>query len=162
MEFLSWLENTGVAQFLAGDPYAYPVLLCMHAVGMGTVVGIIWMLDLRVLGFPRSLPLSTFEPLIKLAWLGFAMNALSGVFLFATAATRTVINTNFQLKLLFILLGGVCVWALQRSVADVDPENGEATFSARSKTIALVSMLLWLGATIAGRYIAYTLAAPAR
>jgi hypothetical protein len=160
VEFLTWLEATAVAQFVASDPYAYPTLLCMHALGMGTVVGIVWMLDLRVLGFPKSLPLSTFRPLTNVAWAGFGLNALSGILLFTGAATRTIVNTNFQLKLLLIALGGFSVWLIHRSISEAQWEDGEAAFSARAKVIAFLSILFWLGATVAGRYIAYTLAAP--
>jgi hypothetical protein len=130
---------------------------------MGIVVGILWMLDLRVLGFPKSLPLSTFRPLMRLAWLGFIVNATSGVLLFTGAATRFIINTDFQLKMLLMVLGGLSVYALQRSLGAAwrDPQAQQSTVvSAGTKVVAAVSFLFWAGVILFGRQIAYTLARP--
>ncbi|MGH8141437.1 MAG: DUF6644 family protein [Steroidobacteraceae bacterium] len=160
MSFLQWLENSGVGQFIESNPWANLVLLCLHALGMGAVVGILWILDLRVLGYPKSLPLSTFKPLMRIAWWGFVINAVSGILMFAGAATRFIINTDFRLKMLLIVLGGVSVLILQRSLA-VGPQDAEPmVMPAGAKVLAACSFLFWLGVIIFGRQIAYTLARP--
>ncbi|HTW74409.1 MAG TPA: hypothetical protein VMD56_05750 [Steroidobacteraceae bacterium] len=164
MQFLQWLENTAFGQFIASSAWANLVLLCLHAVGMGVVVGILWMLDLRVLGFPKGLPLATFRPLMRLAWLGFLVNATSGILMFSGAATRFIINTDFQLKMLLILLGGISVLVLQRSLALAarDCAGGEILDAPPGlKILAAFSLLFWLGVILFGRQIAYTLARPA-
>ena len=79
MGFLTWLQETEFAQFLASDPYAYPVLLCFHAMGMATVVGLVWVMSARVLGYPKGLTLETFHRMSTIALWGFAVNAVSGV-----------------------------------------------------------------------------------
>lgn len=161
MDFLNWLENTPVSQWLASDPYANLVLLCCHAVGMGLVVGICWILSIRVLGYPRGLSLQTFESLARLAGAGFILNAASGVLLFCAAATRLIINTDFQLKMACIVLAGLSVWALDRSLATLDKDDPTPRFSTTAKVAAVACALLWIGAIVSGRYIAYTLARPA-
>lgn len=164
MGFLQWLENTGFGQFIASSAWANLALLCFHAVGMGVVVGILWMLDLRVLGFPKSLPFTAFRPLMRLAWLGFLVNAASGILMFSGEATRFIINTDFQLKMLLIVLGGLSVLILQRSLraAARNPEGSETlVVSPGVKVVAAFSFLFWLGVILFGRQIAYTLARPA-
>ena len=175
MSLLQWLQDSGFGQFIESSAWANLILLCFHAIGMSVVVGILWMLDLRVLGFPKSLPLATFRPLMRLAWVGFAVNAASGILLFSGAATRFIINTDFQLKMLLMLLGGLSVWVLQRSLglAWLEPADQHGrqglhglqaitgpSFSSGAKIVAAVSFLFWLGVILFGRQIAYTLARP--
>ena len=169
MSLLQWLQDSGFSQYIESSTWANLVLLCFHAVGMSVVVGILWVLDLRVLGFPRSLPLSAFRPLVRLAWLGFILNAASGLLLFAGAATRFIVNTDFQLKMLLILLGGLSVLALRSSIseawrAEATADAGQGAgvqFSAAAKITAAVSLAFWCGVILFGRQIAYTLARPA-
>jgi hypothetical protein len=164
MGFLQWLENTGFAQFIASSTWANLVLLCLHALGMGVLVGILWILDLRVLGFPRSLPFAAFRPLVRLAWLGFVVNAVSGILLFTGAATRFIINTDFQLKMLLMALAGLSVLVLQRSLAHAAPNpqgSDVLVVSPLAKIVAALSFLFWFGVILFGRQIAYTLARPA-
>ena len=161
MNWLHWLDSTPLATYLASDPYANPVLLCVHAIGMGIVVGIVWMLDLRLLGFPRSMPLSYFGPLLGLAWIGFALNAASGLLLFMAEASRLIVNTDFLVKIACICLGGLSVWAIQRTMGGFTKAGPETTIPAGAKILAVVCFSLWLVAIVAGRYIGYTLAPPA-
>jgi hypothetical protein len=49
MELLTWLEQTDFSTWLRESDWGYPVLLCVHAVGMGMVVGITWMYAARIL-----------------------------------------------------------------------------------------------------------------
>ena len=157
MEVLTWLENTFLGQFIQSDPFAHPILLCFHAVGMGIVVGLVLMFDLRVLGYPKGLPLRTFQGLIGLGWIGFAMNAASGVLMFVSEASTILFNWTFQLKLALIALGGLSLWIMGKITASLDPLDGEARFPTGVKVWAVISALLWIGAIVAGRYIAYTL-----
>lgn len=159
MGFLTWLQETEFAQFLAADPYAYPVLLCLHAIGMGTVVGLVWMMSARVLGYPKGMSISLFEQLSTIALWGFAMNAVSGLLIFSTEATRVIDNTEFLIKMGMIMLGGISVWYMLRASRQRDPEIS-AAFPLPVKIIAIVSSVAWLLAIIYGRQVAYTIKPP--
>lgn len=165
MSLLLWLQDSAFGQFIESDSWANLLLLCLHAIGMGIVVGTLWMLDLRVLGFPRSLPFSCLRPLLRLAWLGFLVNAASGLLMFCGAATRFIVNTDFQLKMLLILAGGLSVWGLRRSLGPAWPARAAPGEPVRvppaAKLVAAVSFLFWMGVIVFGRQIAYTLARPA-
>ncbi len=88
MELLTSLEQTDFSTWLRESDWGYPVVLCVHAVGMGMVVGISWMYCARVLGFAKQFPLAGFDQLFGLAWFGFAINAVSGVLLFVGEPRR--------------------------------------------------------------------------
>jgi hypothetical protein len=159
MGFLTWLQETEFAQLLASDPYAYPVLLCLHSVGMAGVVGLVWVMSARVFGYPKALSTATFQRMSTLALWGFAINTLSGLMIFSTEATRVVVNLEFQLKMACILLGGVAVWLMLRVVQKADPET-TLDFPLTVKVIAGLASAAWLLAIILGRQIAYTIKPP--
>lgn len=158
MGFLTWLQETEFAQFLGSDPYAYPILLCFHAIGMATVVGLVWVMSLRVLGYPKALTTGVFEQLSTLALWGFALNAVSGLLIFSTEATRVIDNTEFIIKMSCILLGGLAVWYMLRAVRQLGPET--ASFPMSAKIVAALASIAWLLAIIYGRQIAYTIKPP--
>ena len=58
MEFLVWLENTWIANEIRTVPWLYPTFETGHYIGLSLLVGGIMLIDLRVLGFARALPLS--------------------------------------------------------------------------------------------------------
>jgi hypothetical protein len=159
MGFLTWLQETEFAQFLASDPYAYPILLCFHAIGMAAVVGLVWVMSARVFGYPKGLSIASFERMSTLALWGFAINTISGLLIFSTEATRVIVNLEFQLKMACILLGGIAVWVMLRAVRGADPEAAP-DFSLPVKIIAALASAAWLVAIIFGRQIAYTLKPP--
>ncbi|HEX5008087.1 MAG TPA: hypothetical protein VFV70_13300 [Hyphomonadaceae bacterium] len=159
MGFLTWLQETDFAQFLASDPYAYPVLLCFHAIGMAAVVGLVWVMSARVLGYPKGMSVEVFEQLSTIALWGFAINTLSGLLIFSTEATRVIVNLDFQLKMACILFGGFAVWLMLRTVRKTAPE-APINFPLAVKIIAGLASASWLLAIIFGRQIAYTLKPP--
>jgi hypothetical protein len=117
LEFLIWLKSTPLAEWVLYSAWANPILLCMHASGMALVVGCGFMTSLRVFGYARSLPLSLFERLIAFAWLGVALNVVSGILLFIGDGDRYIANWTFQLKLAFIGAAGISTWILWRLLA---------------------------------------------
>lgn len=157
MGFLTWLQETEFVQFLASDPYAYPIVLCFHAIGMATVVGLVWVMSLRVLGYPQLLPIPAFQQMSILALWGFAINALSGLLIFSTEATRIIDNTEFLIKMACILLGGLAAWFMMRAARQLDPQAG---FPLPVRIVAVLASLMWLLAIIYGRQIAYTIKPP--
>ena len=159
MGFLTWLQETGIAQFLLVDPYAFPILLVLHSLGMAAVVGLVWVMTLRVLGFPAGLSPQTFRRMTDIALWGFALNFVSGFLLFMTEATRVIVNTEFQLKMLGILIGIISVWFLGRA-SRVLPDDDGASFSTPAKIAAIVTSLAWIAAIFFGRQIADTIKPP--
>jgi len=158
MELLRSLEKSGVGAWVRESEWGYAIVLCAHAVGMAIVVGILFVINARVLGYGRGVGLGQLRRLAGLAWIGFAINAVSGVMLFAGNARRLFETPAFQVKLAFIVLGGIGIWMLWRALG-AEPRSLEpgAAASSRAKTIAALSLAVWLAAIVAGRTIAYTI-----
>jgi hypothetical protein len=167
MELLAWLEQTELSLWLRESDWGHPIVLCFHAVGMGLVVGICFMFSARVLGYSKSFPLAAFDKLFRLAWFGFAMNAASGVLLFAGSPRRLLMTPAFLIKLALIVLAGLAVWVLTRTLQGLEgrpsPDGALAVADAvplQAKIAAVFSIVFWVGAIVAGRLIGYTIGPP--
>ncbi len=173
MELLTWLEQTDFSTWLRESDWGYPVVLCVHAVGMGMVVGISWMYSARILGYAKHFPLAGFDRLFGLAWFGFAINAISGVLLFVGEPRRLFATPAFWIKMILIVFAGLALWALAKAVhGGVDqygadglpgPDGalaGEAVVTTSAKIAAILSIVFWIGAITAGRVIGYTMPPP--
>lgn len=143
-----WLENTSVALWVGESLWAYPFMLSLHVIGLAIVVGILSMLDLRLLGSFKGIRTESFLPLLKIAWIGFLINATSGVFLFTSQATTFVQSKPFLIKLACIFVGAILTKVIQNKLSKSVSDDS-------MKGIAVVSLVLWLVAITAGRLTAY-------
>ena len=156
MRFFAWLEKLPLSQAILAGTWMHPLLLVGHSIGMGAVVGIIFILSLRVLGYAPGVPLVVFQQLVGVGWAGFLLNAATGVLMFMAYATTLVSNWTFDVKMVCIVAGGLSLWQLARALRGVDPVASRVAFSRRAKVLAAVTMVFWLGAIATGRLIAYT------
>jgi hypothetical protein len=154
--FLAWLDDTELSHFVAETTWAYPTLETMHTIGMALLIGSLGLIDLRVLGFKRELPLLETQRLLPLAWLGFTLNAFSGTLLFVSDSVMFYSSYTFRLKIALIILGGINAALLGRKVFQVSGAGAALPPTAGAKWIAGTSLVFWFGAIIAGRLIAYT------
>jgi hypothetical protein len=125
----------------------------MHTVGLGFLVGISAIVDLRVLGVAPQIELAPLEKLFPVMYAGFWMTALSGVLLWMADATTMTKSPLFVGKLALIFASTLLVRMLKNRVFN----NAKETTGAGGlvKVIASASLLLWLGAVTAGRLTAY-------
>ena len=155
--FMQTIEETGFSTWLreSESPFAFYFILLFHTFGLALLVGANVVVDLRLLGVARAVPLAPLKRLFRIMWIGFAMNAITGVLLVIAYPTKTLTNLDFYIKLTFI---GFAVWVMQNLKTRVfeDSSLSEAEMTARGATLAKWSLVLWFGAITAGRLLAYT------
>jgi hypothetical protein len=158
MGFFAWLQDTNFSHWVASDPslLAYPTILTLHTVGMAIVVGTCVVMDLRLLGVGEGVPLPALRGAPRLVWTGFLINAATGIALFATDAEHKSTQTVFFVKLALIFLALIVYGRLQRLVFR-NPAAMAALITSEVKALAILSLILWTGATVAGRLMAYLL-----
>jgi hypothetical protein len=153
--FLEWLQTTRFATFVAETLWAYPMFETMHTIGMALLVGSLGLIDLRILGYKRELPIVGTLELLPLAWLGFTLNLISGLALFTSDAVYFWSSITFKVKLALICLGGINAFILSQSVFREARTVGVAVPGAPVKLVAASSLAFWVCAIVAGRLIAY-------
>ena len=129
-----------------------PAVLTLHTIGLGVLVGGNAVLDLRLLGWGRAIPLAPLEKLFPVMWIGFWVNALSGVALFVgdatTKGTTWVFMTkarNHRRRRCVVVRAQAGLRARRRRRRRNTDEPG----ACRS------SLALWFLAIVTGRYMAY-------
>ena len=156
MEFFVWLENTAIADAIRTIPWLYPTFETGHYIGLSLLVGGIMLIDLRVLGMARALPLKGMIGLLPFVWAGFIINVLTGSLLFIYGATNFGFNGAFQLKMAFMVVAGLNALAFDVAVRR---SGGDWVAADRPPTIvkgfATVSLVFWLCVVTTGRWMAY-------
>jgi hypothetical protein len=155
--FLQTIEDTGFSTWLreSESPFAFYFILLFHTFGLALLVGANVVVDLRLLGVARGIPLAPLRRLFRIMWIGFGMNAVTGVLLVVAYPTKSLTNLDFYIKLAVI---GFAIWVMQRLKSEVfdDASLSEADMTARGAALAKWSLFLWFGAITAGRLLAYT------
>lgn len=156
MEFLVWLEHTGIANAIRTTPWMYPTFETLHYIGLSLLVGGIMLIDLRVLGFARPLALKSMIGLLPFVWVGFIINATTGTLLFIYGATGFGVNRAFWLKMVFMVVAGVNALAFDLAVRRPGSDWVAADRPPPYvKAFATLSFVLWLCVVTAGRWMAY-------
>ena len=145
---LVWIENTSLALWVSTSLWAYPFLLSAHITGLAVIVGVLAMRDFHLLGFVDGLTKANFLELRKLAYSGFVINGVSGLMLFSSQASYLSTNLPFLTKLFFI---GSGIFLASQIYKKIEKKQDRTS----TKILAILSLLSWFGAIIAGRLIAY-------
>jgi hypothetical protein len=151
---LSWLESTSLAVWLQESPsiWSLPTVLTLHTAGMAVLVGASWVLDLRLLGIGRSVPLSAYRWVFPTLYVGLSVNIVTGVLLFIKNATVWGTAMPFLVKMLLVVASVATLLPLRSLVIRGSIGESEAS---RARLLAIASILAWTGAVTAGRLLAY-------
>jgi hypothetical protein len=155
-ETLSALQNSAFSTWI--QETAYPIVITAHSIGLALLVGLLVVIDLRVLGLAKGAALPALRKLMGVVWIGFWCNAISGVMLFIIDAKKDYYSWLFRSKLLLIALGllmGARITATVLKKADVYG-SGNADAPQQAKALAVISLLAWASAIFVGRWLAYS------
>ena len=155
MGLLDWLESLPLAVWVHESPsvWALPTVLTLHTMGMAVLVGASWVLDLRLLGISRNIPLSAFRWVFRAVTVGLIVNLVTGVLLFVGRASSWGTAIPFLIKMGLVIASVATLVPLRAHVLRSDAEPREVSGSTR--LLALASILAWSGAITAGRLLAY-------
>nr|WP_235913858.1 DUF2214 domain-containing protein [Pseudoroseomonas coralli] len=149
------MENWPVAVAIRQSAVLYPLVNAAHILALGLVLGAIVTLDLRLLGLFRRHALAALgPPLARVAGAGLLLAVLTGFLLFSTRPFAYAGNPAFLAKLALVGLGALNALALRASPSWRAALAG-GRVSVRLRLAALVSLLAWIGAVLAGRWIGF-------
>jgi hypothetical protein len=156
---MAWLEGSALGHAMRDTGvWTYAVVNLTHILGVAVLFGSVLILDLRLVGFWKQIPLGALsKPAVTLAAAGFAVAALSGSGLLATKATEYVGNPFLYIKFPAIALGLINVLLIHRSHAWKAHSMRQLSQAEQSRLAAMggTSLVCWLTAISAGRMIGY-------
>ena len=155
------LEASALGQAMRQWLWLYPSVEIVHIVGIALLFGSIAVMDLRLLGVSRSIPVRTLARHV-LPWSAgsFLLIIPSGLMMFTAHATEFIDSEVFVLKMLLILAGGVNA-ALFHTItfrtADVwdTEEMRKLPPPPSARAAGAISLLVWISVIACGRLLAY-------
>jgi len=154
-----WLEQTSVAAAVRESLWLFPAIETVHLFGIILLVGSTVAFDLRLLDFAlREQRVSKLASrLLPWAWVGFALQVMTGSLLFASEATKCYGNRAFRIKMLLLLLAGANALVFHvASFRRVTVWDNASASPIGAKFAGALSILLWFGIVAAGRWIGFT------
>lgn len=150
-----WLESTEYSAWVR-ESSGWPIALTFHAFGNAVVVGLTFIIAMRLLGLFKTIPYTSLERLIPYIWVGFACQVLSGFTLWASKPDRYLADPMFDTKFSFVILGAI----LTRYFATVLKQEAPAwqaagKTSTRGVQIVCVTAFAWAAVLTTGRLTAY-------
>ena len=152
-----WLVNTRLSGFVTGHAWVWPACETLHFIGLALLIGNVGLLDLRLLGVEKRLPVAPLGRFVRWAILGFIINLVTGILFFVGNPFQYVTNIAFGYKLAFMALAGINVavfyaTGINRQTELLGPGD-DAPLAA--KVTAGASLLLWIGVMYMGRMLPY-------
>ncbi|MEQ1883745.1 MAG: DUF6644 family protein [Bryobacteraceae bacterium] len=159
LEICHYLQNTEWATALRQADFAFPLIEGTHIIALSISVGLILMLDLRLLRLAfQSEPVSrVMHQVMPWALPGFGIMFLTGLLLFFAQAESVYNNTYFRVKVLMLLLLGINAAIYQYKFYPQMAEWDTTAVPTGARIVAVVSLVLWMAVIAAGRLTAYEL-----
>ena len=135
-------------------PWGWPSLETLHFIGLSLLIGVILLIDLRMLGVMKNVAFPALHRLLPWAILGFGTNLVSGMLFFVASPEQYAHNVAFIWKLILMMLAGAN--ALYFTVFDeawVLQPGDEAPLSA--KAVAVSAIVLWVGVLYFGSMLPF-------
>ena len=158
-EFMAWLQDSALGHAMReSGVWTYGTVNLVHILGVSSLFGSVLVLDLRLLGLWKRIPIATItQPTVPIATAGFLIAAFSGVCLLATKATEYVGNPFLYIKFPAIGLGMANVLVLNLLPAWKARKTRDLTSRENNQlsVVGGISLVSWLTAIMAGRMIGY-------
>jgi hypothetical protein len=158
-DVMAWLEASALGHAMReSGPWTYAIVNLTHILGVSSLFGAIVILDLRLLGVWKRIPLAPLtEAAGAVATVGFVVAGASGFGLLATKATEYVGNPFIYVKFPAIAVGLLNAAALRATPA-WQARGARELLPHEHRQLAWMgaaSLACWLTAIAAGRLIAY-------
>jgi uncharacterized membrane protein YhdT len=155
LTFFQWCEASGIGETIRKSSWLFPVIEAIHLLGLGVIGGAVLVVDLRLLGL--GLKRQSAAQLTRDAqpWLvgSLVLMIITGGLLFLSEAIKCYYHDAFWFKMSCLFLAIVFTFTIQRKVIMTDESRLRPLWS---KVVAVVSVLLWAGVGIGGRWIGFS------
>lgn len=118
MSWVTVLHETALAEQVRDSQYLYPLLQCVHVVGLSMFAGSLALVNLRLAGVGQAVALHDFaRHALRIAWLGFVMVLITGASMAVGFIDVFSVSTVMQIKLTLVALLLINALVLQQKTA---------------------------------------------
>ena len=153
---IDWLKSTSVSQAMSMSPVLWPICEMLHFIGLALLVGGAGLMDLRLMGLMKSVPLTAVMQVRKWAVFGILINVVTGVLFFIGAPGQYIYNSAWYYKLVFlaVAIANVVIFETRQGTRMLSLPPGQDT-PASFKIAGAVSMGSWLMVLYFGRMLPF-------
>jgi hypothetical protein len=152
---LEWLQTTGYSEWVR-ESWGWAFALTIHAFGNATVVGLMFIIGLRLFGFFKTIPYTSLNRLFPFIWVAVVFQFMSGFTLFMSKPPRYVRDYVFDIKFTLVIVG-VALTIYFQQMLKKDAANWQAAGKVTSKGVRLaaIACIVWAFVIVMGRLTAY-------
>ena len=103
----AWLTGPGLGKAYMDRNWMWPASEAIHFIGLWLILGVILLVNMRLLGFMRAAPYSAFHRLLPWAALGLAVNVVTGMMFVTGTPEQYGENISFLWKIIFLMVAGL-------------------------------------------------------
>jgi hypothetical protein len=158
LEICQAIQDSDIGTAIRESIWTFPAIETVHVLGLAVSVGILVMLDLRLVGagIRYASPSQIMKQLKAWYLAGFAAMMVSGVFLFWSEAARCYRSPTFRIKIIFLILAGINAAFFEVKYVPRFAEWDTTGITPNgAKIVGWCSLLCWLGVVGFGRWTAY-------
>jgi hypothetical protein len=154
---LQYLEDSAFSEWARGESlWGWPFALTVHAWGTAIVIGFIFIIGLRLLGFFRTIPLTSLSRLFPIVWIAVVLQVFSGFTLWMTKPSKYLSDWAFIIKFSLVSSGLVVTWFYFNTLRRESPEwEAKGAIPRRGYGFVAATMVWWAAVLVAGRLTAY-------
>jgi hypothetical protein len=130
-------------------------MMDLHFIGLALLMGTVGILDLRIMGFAKQIPIAAFHRFLPWGMTGLGINVLTGMLAFIGMPTYYTFDLAFELKVAFLMLAGanVALFYLTGAFRECEAAGPGANARPLGKILAATSLVIWIAVIVLGRYI---------
>lgn len=143
-----------VGSFVTETPWMWPTCETLHFVGLTLLLGVVLLVDLRVLGVMKGVSFASLHRLLPWAAFGFGVNVVTGMLFFVGIPGQYINNNAFYWKVGLVMLAGLnaVYFTLLEEPWELGPGE-DAPFT--SKIAAASAMVLWVSVMYFGSMLPF-------
>ncbi len=150
------LGESPLSQAMSASRYIYPLVNAGHILALAALFGPILALNLRLLGLFVAVPVEPLAAVLpRVAAVSLVLAVLTGFLLFAVEPLDYSANPAFLVKMAMVAAGAAHAFSVHRSAGWKALLRNGGKIGPRLRVSAMGSLLLWTGAILAGRFIAF-------
>lgn len=153
-----WLYDSKIGSGIRESIWVFPILEGTHLLGIAVSVGVLCWFDFRLLGIALTdQPISkVWRQVMPVAFIGFAVMFISGLFLFWAEAFTAFHSVHFWIKMGLLILAGANALRFETTAhRHMDEWDTAIVPPLHARITGAVSLLLWTAIIITGRTMAY-------
>jgi hypothetical protein len=155
---LVFIEHLPLPTAIREEDVLFPWIESIHVLAIVVVVGVVSLVDLRLIGFP-SHHLSTrrlMRELLPITWIAFTLALVTGSLLFSSHAVSYSRKLPFLLKMMLLVAAGINMayfHLVTHRRIDLWDEQLDTPVGAR--VAGILSLCIWVAIVVCGRWVGF-------